>query len=339
MAAVPEAGLVAPAWRGVQPLVHAPEAVQSTRIGGIGVVDDAVLEHECAHARPLARVGGHVGSGHGRDLSVGPLLPDQRHGRLASVVVFDASLVLLLLGKADVEVEVEVAAERRRPGERPPHPLLVRLQFRERSPRHRAERDVVIGEVDDGAVEAVRDRRAGRTACRVLGPEHEVIDEELRASSEEIGEGRCALVGLEAVLLVDANPGQLLPPPRQFVATPRQRLLGLQQLQPGRKPLLPCSGLVIGHGFLSFLSLQKLGVAYLPMTSHIGGVSPGTDAGTMTISIPSPTMASASGTSMAAFAGRSFWAKTRTAITDIQVTLMTPSATSISISPMLEPTQ
>jgi hypothetical protein len=73
----------------------------------------------------------------------------------------------------------------------------------------------VIREVDDEAVEAVRDRRAGWTPCRVLGPEHEVVDEELRASSEEIGEGRCALVGLEAVLLVDSNPGQLLPPARR----------------------------------------------------------------------------------------------------------------------------
>ncbi len=36
----------------------------------------------------------------------------------------------------------------------------------------------------------------------------------------------------------------------------------------------------------------------------------------MTIRIPSPTIASASGTSTAAFAGRSFWARTRTAITD-----------------------
>ena len=36
------------------------------------MVDDAVLEHERAHARPLARVRGHVGSGHGRDLGDGP---------------------------------------------------------------------------------------------------------------------------------------------------------------------------------------------------------------------------------------------------------------------------
>src|SRR5712664_1127924 len=40
-----------------------------------------------------------------------------------------------------------------------------------------------------------------------------------------------------------------------------------------------------------------------PMTSHIGGVSPGTDDGAITIMIPSPTIASASGTSMAGFAG------------------------------------
>ena len=64
-----------------------------------------------------------------------------------------------------------------------------------------------------------------------------------------------------------------------------------------------------------------------------------TDEGAATIRIPNPRIASVSGASMAAFAGRSFWAKTRTAITDIQVTLMTLSTTSISINPMLEPTQ
>src|SRR6266852_4007344 len=73
------------------------------------------------------------------------------------------------------------------------------------------------------------------------------------------------------------------------------------------------------------------------MTYDIGGVSPGTDEGAMTIRSPSPTMASATGTSMAAFAGRSFWATTRAAITNMKVTLMTLSATSITISPMLVP--
>jgi hypothetical protein len=50
-------------------------------------------------------------------------------------------------------------------------------------------------------------------------------------------------------------------------------------------------------------------------------------------------IASASGTSMAALAGRSFWARTTTVIRAIQGMLMTPSATSIAIGPMLDPAQ
>jgi hypothetical protein len=43
--------------------------------------------------------------------------------------------------------------------------------------------------------------------------------------------------------------------------------------------------------------------------------------------------------STAALGGRSFWARTTSAITSIQATLMSPSTTNISISPMVEPTQ
>src|SRR6266496_2700834 len=66
--APPYPRLVASLGGAVEPLVHAPEAVQSARIGGIGVVDNAVLDHERAHARSLARIRGHVGSGHDRIL-------------------------------------------------------------------------------------------------------------------------------------------------------------------------------------------------------------------------------------------------------------------------------
>src|SRR5262249_11412228 len=54
--------LVASLGRAVQPLVHAPEAVEPTRIGRIGVVNGAVLVRECAHARSFAHVGGRIGS-------------------------------------------------------------------------------------------------------------------------------------------------------------------------------------------------------------------------------------------------------------------------------------
>src|ERR1051326_8337942 len=43
--------LVAPARRPVKPLVHAPQAVEPARIGRVGVVHDAVLNRERAHAR------------------------------------------------------------------------------------------------------------------------------------------------------------------------------------------------------------------------------------------------------------------------------------------------
>src|SRR5260370_42068583 len=144
---------------------------------------------------------------------------------------------------------------------------------------------------------------------------------------------------MEAVLLLDSTPGQLLPHPRQFVTTTRQRLLGLEQLQPGLNPLFTCSGLVIGHCFFPSCRYNRLVGPAPPMTYDIDNVSPGTDEGAMTTSTPSPTLASATGTSMAAFAGKTFWARTRTATTDIQVTLITLNATSSSISPMLEPTQ
>src|SRR6266516_1129090 len=39
VAAPPDARLVAPPGGAVEPLVHAPEGVQSARVGGIGVVD------------------------------------------------------------------------------------------------------------------------------------------------------------------------------------------------------------------------------------------------------------------------------------------------------------
>src|SRR5262245_6449331 len=53
----PGARLIASFGGAIQPLVHTPEAVQATRIGGIAVVDGASLEHEAAHTWPLARIG------------------------------------------------------------------------------------------------------------------------------------------------------------------------------------------------------------------------------------------------------------------------------------------
>src|SRR2546421_11051330 len=52
--------------RPVEPLVHAPKRVEPARVRGGRVVDDAVLERERAHAGPLSRVRGPVGTRGGR---------------------------------------------------------------------------------------------------------------------------------------------------------------------------------------------------------------------------------------------------------------------------------
>src|SRR4051812_18788992 len=107
MTAPPDSGLVAPLRSPIEPLVHAPDAVESARVRGIRVIDDAVFEHERTQARPLARVRGDIGSSHGRDLGdrpfalLGQCVADalQRPGGLAAIVVFNAALALLLLGE------------------------------------------------------------------------------------------------------------------------------------------------------------------------------------------------------------------------------------------------
>ena len=105
----------------------------------------------------------------------------------------------------------------------------------------------MVGEVHGDAVEAVGDRRAGNAARLVVRPEHEMIDEELRAPPEQVRKRSLALVGVEPVVLVDADPGQFLAPLRELIALPRQRLFRIEQLEPRRKPLFTCSGLVRGH--------------------------------------------------------------------------------------------
>src|SRR5437667_11914397 len=99
VAAPPDARLVAAPGGAVEPLVHAPETVHSARIGGIGVVDHAVLERERAHAWSLAYVGVHIGSAHGGELT-GSVRRRARRYRgdrfLAFVVVFDPLALFLL---------------------------------------------------------------------------------------------------------------------------------------------------------------------------------------------------------------------------------------------------
>src|SRR5579872_3893374 len=105
VAAPPVTRLIPPLGSAVEPLPHAPEAVQSARIGRIRVVDDAILDDESTHPRPLAEKSRHIDPSPvyilgGRAARAG-WLP----GAFASVVVFDAAFAQLLFGtEADAVV-------------------------------------------------------------------------------------------------------------------------------------------------------------------------------------------------------------------------------------------
>jgi hypothetical protein len=55
-----------------------------------------------------------------------------------------------------------------------------------------------------------------------------VVDKELGAASKQVRQRSAAFIGIEAVVLVDPDPGELLPLPGQLVAATGQLLLGLE---------------------------------------------------------------------------------------------------------------
>src|SRR2546423_5244596 len=104
----------------------------------------------------------------------------------------------------------------------------------------------------DDSVEMIGDEgAAGASGIVLVDPEpeaeHEVVDEQLGAAVEEFSQRLPPIVRLEDVLLLDRDPGQLLAPAGKLVATPHQRLLGLEELKPRRKPFLTRSDLVISQ--------------------------------------------------------------------------------------------
>ena len=62
----------------------------------------------------------------------------------------------------------------------------------------------------EGRVEVVGEPRASGARRLVRRPEHQVVDEQLRAAVDQL-ERLLAVLGVERVLLVDSNPRQILP--------------------------------------------------------------------------------------------------------------------------------
>src|SRR5262245_65005103 len=103
----------------------------------------------------------------------------------------------------------------------------------------------------DVAVDVVGRPGATRAALLPSRTEHEVVDDELAASLEEVAEGFLAVRSLEQVGLVDPDPGQLAPLGAQAIAQMGQFLLLAQELLAGRKPLVARHDSRLAHLALS----------------------------------------------------------------------------------------
>jgi len=59
-----------------------------------------------------------------------------------------------------------------------------------------------------------------------------VVHDELRAAAEEVQQAGGAVVGVEAVVLVDSHPGKVLTLAGELVAATGELILGVQQGEP-----------------------------------------------------------------------------------------------------------
>src|SRR3546814_4040838 len=84
-------------------------------------------------------------------------------------------------------------------------------------------------EVDGRGVDVVGREGAADAAFLPVGGEHEVLDDELAAPVEEVGQRLPAFRGVEGVVLPDLHPGKRAALGGERVAPARQILLLLQQ--------------------------------------------------------------------------------------------------------------
>src|SRR3989338_6214934 len=96
-----------------------------------------------------------------------------------------------------------------------------------------------MGQVQVGAIDMVGQERTARAALLPAGAEHEVVNDQLAASGEEIDETLGTLPALEDIRLVDPDPGQRPAFGAQLVALAGEGLFLVQQLPAFDPPLLP----------------------------------------------------------------------------------------------------
>ena len=97
-------------------------------------------------------------------------------------------------------------------------------------------------------VEVVGEVGAALAALLPARREHEVVDDQLAAPGEQVGQGLPAVGAVEPVGLIDTLPGQLPAPRAEAVAPAGELLLLGQQRRARGQPLLVGYDLVLHPG-------------------------------------------------------------------------------------------
>src|SRR5438105_1719684 len=109
-------------------------------------------------------------------------------------------------------------------------------------------------EVHESALDMVDFERAADAALLPAGTEHEMLDDQLAAAVEQVGERLLALRTIEHIGLFDLDPWQVAPLRAQLVAQTGEFLfLGQMRLARGQ-PLLSRDNPMVHHRSISFTS-------------------------------------------------------------------------------------
>src|SRR5271165_6971715 len=122
------------------------------------------------------------------------------------VIVIALAFGDLFWPERDMKIVIEIARRGRYPLDAPPHSLFVGLDLGQRRTRDGDVADVAMLEVDEDAVDMIELEGATNAALAPAGTEHEMLDDQLAASAEEVGEGLLPVRPVENIRLLDLDP-------------------------------------------------------------------------------------------------------------------------------------
>src|SRR5260370_36223796 len=117
-----------------------------------------------------------------------------------------------------MKVVIEVIGAGRHPFDMPAHAPLEGLNLRQRCARHDDVANVALRKMDKNAVDMIELERTADASLAPIRAEHEMLDDQLTASAEQIGEGFLPVGPVEDVSLLHLYPGPCAPLRAQPVA-------------------------------------------------------------------------------------------------------------------------